>query len=210
MKASGYFISGTDTDVGKTYTTVKLLRQWQAEGLSVAAMKPVASGCVLTAEGELINDDVQRLVAVTGQTDLALMSPYRFQPPISPHLAARQAGVVVSIERIVNNCQQLRAQVQRVAVEGAGGWLAPLSDSLSMEDLACALGLPVILVVGVRLGCISHALLSARAIRAAGLPLAGWVANCLDPGMLVLEDNLVTLRQQLEAPCLLTLPYAPA
>ncbi|TDR80584.1 dethiobiotin synthase [Paludibacterium purpuratum] len=204
----GYFITGTDTEVGKTYSTVKLIRQWQSEGLRVAAMKPVASGCEVDAAGRWINDDVRRLTDATGQTDLDLMNPYRFLPPIAPHIAAQQAGVEICLDTIVEHYQRLAPQYDRVAVEGAGGWYAPLSGQSFMADLAQALGLPVILVVGMRLGCINHALLTAEAIRAAGCEFAGWVANQVVPQMPAYEDNLATLDRHLGAPRLLTLPYA--
>ena len=162
----GYFVTGTDTEVGKTYSTVKLIRRWQAEGLRVAAMKPVASGCEIAPDGRWINEDVARLTAATGQTDLDLMNPYRFLPPIAPHIAARAAGVEIELARIARQYRQLAEGHDRVVVEGAGGWLAPLSDTLFMADLARELALPVILVVGMKLGCINHALLTAREIRA--------------------------------------------
>ncbi|MBV8045813.1 MAG: dethiobiotin synthase [Paludibacterium sp.] len=209
LQSQGYFITGTDTEIGKTYSTVKLLRQWQGEGLRAGAMKPVASGCEVDEAGHWLNDDVCRLVAVTGQTDLDLMNPYRFLPPISPHIAAAQAGIEIKLETIVEHYQRLAPQYDRVAVEGAGGWFAPLSGDHFMADLAAALGLPVILVVGMRLGCINHALLTAQAIRAAGCEFAGWVANQVVPRMPAYEDNLATLDRHLGAPRLLTLPYAP-
>lgn len=206
----GYFVTGTDTEVGKTYSTVKLIRRWQAEGLRVAAMKPVASGCEIAPDGRWINEDVARLTAATGQTDLDLMNPYRFLPPIAPHIAARAAGVEIELARIARQYRQLAEGHDRVVVEGAGGWLAPLSDTLFMADLARELALPVILVVGMKLGCINHALLTAREIRAQGLELAGWVANRVVPDMSAYADNLATLVRHLEAPMLLELPHCPA
>ena len=206
----GYFVTGTDTEVGKTYSTVKLIRRWQAEGLRVAAMKPVASGCEIAPYGRSINEDVARLTAATGQTDLDLMNPYRFLPPIAPHIAARAAGVEIELARIARQYRQLAEGHDRVVVEGAGGWLAPLSDTLFMADLARELALPVILVVGMKLGCINHALLTAREIRAQGLELAGWVANRVVPDMSAYADNLATLVRHLEAPMLLELPHCPA
>jgi dethiobiotin synthetase len=205
----GYFVTGTDTEVGKTYSTVKLLEGWLAQGKSVAAMKPVASGCEIDGDGVWRNDDVTRLTRVTGQTDLDLMNPYRFLPAISPHIAARQAGGEIELSTIVAHYRRLSATAEVVLVEGAGGWLAPLSDCLFMEDLARALALPVILVVGMRLGCINHALLSARAIAASGLTLSGWVANRVVPELSAYPDNLATLQQHLAAPMLLELPYQP-
>ena len=207
--APGYFVTGTDTEVGKTYSSVKLIEHWQTQGKSVVAMKPVASGCEIDAAGVWRNDDVTRLSRATGQQDLDLMNPYRFLPAIAPHIAARQAGVEIDLGRIVTNFRQLGMGQDVVLVEGAGGWLAPLTDHLFMEDLARALGLPVILVVGMRLGCINHALLSARAIAASGLELAGWVANRVVPEFTAYEENLDTLCSHLSAPLLLELPHCP-
>ncbi|MEQ6289803.1 dethiobiotin synthase [Vogesella sp. GCM10023246] len=204
--AQGYFITGTDTEIGKTHSAVKLIRHWQAQGKSVLAMKPVASGCDILPDGSWHNDDVARLVAATGQTDLALMNPYRFLPPVSPHIAAREAGVQIDLALIADHYQGLAAEADVVLVEGAGGWLAPLSDGHRMQELAQQLQLPVILVVGMRLGCINHALLTAQAIRAAGCELAGWIANRVVPNQLAYADNLATLKQYLGEP-LLELPY---
>jgi len=206
----GYFVTGTDTEVGKTYSTVKLIERWQAAGLRVAAMKPVASGCEIAADGSWVNEDVARLTAATGQTDIDLMNPYRFLPPVSPHIAARAAGVDIDLDRIAQHYRQLTAGHDLVVVEGAGGWLAPLGPDCFMEDLARTLHLPVILVVGMKLGCINHALLTARAIRASGLELAGWVANRVVPDMSAYADNLDTLKRHLDASMLLELPYCPA
>ncbi|SCK13873.1 dethiobiotin synthase [Vogesella sp. LIG4] len=204
--AQGYFITGTDTEIGKTHSAVKLVQHLQAQGKRVLAMKPVASGCDILPDGSWHNDDVARLVAATGQTDLDLMNPYRFVPPVSPHIAARQAGVEIDLALIADHYQRLAAQADVVLVEGAGGWLAPLSDRYRMQELAQRLQLPVILVVGMRLGCINHALLTAQAIQAAGCQLAGWVANRVVPSQLAYADNLATLQQYLGEP-LLELPF---
>ncbi|QEL56908.1 dethiobiotin synthase [Chromobacterium paludis] len=205
--SQGFFITGTDTEIGKTHSAVELIRQYQGEGKRVLAMKPVASGCEILPDGSWHNDDVARLTAATGQTDLALMNPYRFLPPVSPHIAARQAGVEIDPARIREHYARLAEHADIVLVEGAGGWLAPLSDTLFMEDLARELALPVILVVGMRLGCINHALLTARAIRHSGLALAGWVANCAQPPQAAYAENLATLQRHIPAPLLLEIPY---
>ena len=204
--SQGYFITGTDTEIGKTHSAVKLVRYFQTQGKRVLAMKPVASGCEVQPDGSLLNDDVARLVAATGQTDLALMNPYRFLPPVSPHIAAREAGMQIDLVLIADHYHRLAAEADVVLVEGAGGWLAPLSDSHRMQELAQQLQLPVILVVGMRLGCINHALLTAEAIRAAGCELAGWIANRVVPNQLAYADNLATLKQYLGEP-MLELPY---
>ncbi|OQS24941.1 dethiobiotin synthase [Chromobacterium violaceum] len=208
--SQGYFITGTDTEIGKTHAAVELIRLHQGQGKTVLAMKPVASGCEVLPDGRWLNDDVARLTAATGQTDLELMNPYRFLPPVSPHIAAREAGVEIELPRIADHYRRLSGQADIVLVEGAGGWLAPLSDSLFMADLAQALALPVILVVGMRLGCINHALLTARAVRDSGLELAGWVANCVQPPQAAYAENLATLRRHIPAPLLLEIPYRPA
>ncbi len=203
----GFFLTGTDTDVGKTYAAVRLIRRWQAEGRRVAAMKPVASGSVRRPDGGLDNGDVSALMQATGQTDRALMNPYCFEPPVSPHLAAREAGVSIDLLRIVQQYRELATGCDTVLVEGAGGWLAPLTDEHDVAALAGALGLPVILVVGMRLGCVSHARLTAAAILASGCRLAGWVANAIDPDMARYADNLACLTERLPAPLLLEIPH---
>ena len=204
-----YFITGTDTDIGKTYTAVKLIARWRAEGKRVLAMKPVAAGCEVLANGRWYNSDVERLCQATGQLADTFMNPYRFLPPVSPHIAARAAGVTIAVAYIVRQYQRLAQDADVVLVEGAGGWMAPLSEQMDMAGLARALQLPVILVVGMRLGCLNHALLTARAICADGLPLAGWVANCVGPQQAAYAENLATLTARIEAPLLLELPYVP-
>ncbi|WP_432721249.1 dethiobiotin synthase [Jeongeupia wiesaeckerbachi] len=204
-----FFVTGTDTDVGKTVATCQLLRGFAAQGLRVAAMKPVASGCTLV-DGELVNADV---VAHRAASNVAvpagLANPYRFAPPISPHLAAREAGVAISLDHLVDCTAQLQALADVLLIEGAGGWHAPLTDEADMQTLAQRIGAPVILVVGMRLGCLNHALLSANAIVAAGLPLAGWIANRVDPAMDRYDDNLAWLRQHLPAPLLADIAHTP-
>ncbi|MDH0893562.1 MULTISPECIES: dethiobiotin synthase [unclassified Pseudomonas] len=202
-----YFVTGTDTEIGKTTIAAGLLHAARLAGLSTAAAKPVASGCVPTGEG-LRNDDA---LALLGECSLALaydeVNPFAFAPAIAPHLAAREAGVELSVARLL---PAVRRVLDRGAdfslVEGAGGWRVPLAGDESLSDLAVALRLPVILVVGVRLGCINHAVLSAEAIQREGLALAGWVANIVEPRTSRLEDNLATLAERLPAPCLGRVP----
>lgn len=201
--AQAYFVTGTDTEVGKTTIAAGLLHAARLHGLSTAAAKPVASGCVSTVQG-LRNDDALALLA---QCSLPLryeeVNPLAFEPAIAPHLAAREVGVVLDVASLY---QSVRGVLDKGAdfslVEGAGGWRVPLSGAQTLSDLAVALGLPVILVVGVRLGCINHAVLSAEAIARDGLPLAGWVANIIEPQTSRLEENMVTLAERLPAPCL--------
>lgn len=202
-----YFIAGTDTDVGKTTIAAGLLRAARQAGFSTLAGKPVASGCELGEHG-LRNADALALMA---QSSIPLpyeqVNPLAFAPAIAPHLAAREVGVTLAVADLLAPMQALLAhQADFTLIEGAGGWRVPLSGSASLSDLAIALGLPVILVVGVRLGCINHALLSAEAIARDGLPLAGWVANVIDGDTARLEENLVTLAERLPAPCLGRVP----
>jgi dethiobiotin synthetase len=209
MSARGYFIAGTDTGVGKTLVTCTLLERARADGLRAAGMKPVAAGCAHTPDG-LRNDDALALIAHAGiAADYATVNPVALPDPLSPHLAAARAGVQIDLATIGAAYSRLAARADLTLVEGAGGWLAPLSDTTTMADLARALDLPVILVVGLRLGCLNHAQLSARAIAADGCVLAGWIGSVIDPAMLALDDNLATLRRRLPAPCLGVLPWAP-
>lgn len=202
------FVTGTDTGVGKTWASVALLHALRARGIDAIGMKPVASGCQWQA-GRWVNDDARCLQAHSSVAlDYAALNPYAFAPAISPHIAARQAGVCIDLERIASAYAALAALAPAVIVEGVGGWLAPLSDDLSVEDLARRLNLPVVLVVGLRLGCLNHAQLSARAIRATGLNLAGWIANRPQAPMDAEADNLATLQRRLDAPCLGILPYS--
>ncbi|MCY1420870.1 ATP-dependent dethiobiotin synthetase BioD 1 [compost metagenome] len=202
-----YFIAGTDTDVGKTTVAAGLLHAAQLAGLSTLGAKPVASGCSAGAKG-LRNDDALALIA---QSSIKLpyeqINPFAFEPAIAPHLAAREAGVILSVQALLDPMRAVLAQgADFTLIEGAGGWRVPLSDQANLSDLAIALKLPVILVVGVRLGCINHALLSAEAIARDGLQLAGWVANIVDPRTSRLEENLASLAERLPAPCLGRVP----
>ncbi|MGH8439149.1 MAG: dethiobiotin synthase [Pseudomonas sp.] len=202
-----YFIAGTDTDVGKTTVAAGLLHAAQLAGLSTLGAKPVASGCSASAKG-LRNDDALALIA---QSSIKLpyeqVNPFAFEPAIAPHLAAREAGVTLSVQALLDPMRAVLAQgADFTLIEGAGGWRVPLSDQANLSDLAIALKLPVILVVGVRLGCINHALLSAEAIARDGLQLAGWVANIVDPRTSRLEENLASLAERLPAPCLGRVP----
>jgi len=202
-----YFIAGTDTDVGKTTVAAGLLRAARAAGLSTLGAKPVASGCAVTPKG-LRNADALALIA---QSSLVLpyeqVNPYAFEPAIAPHIAAREAGVVLHVPSLRAAMQHvLQQRADFTLIEGAGGWRVPLSDQAALSDLAIALKLPVILVVGVRLGCINHALLSAEAIARDGLQLAGWVANVIEPRTARLEENLASLAERMPAPCLGRVP----
>jgi dethiobiotin synthetase len=194
---TAFFVTGTDTEIGKTHVSCLLLKQYAARGLKVICMKPVAAGCELV-DGEWVNDDVQRLVAASNvQAPMDLINPYRFKEPIAPHLAAEKVGVTIDIEHIVNAFEQLKTMADVVIVEGAGGFLVPLNVNDNMADLAIALGVPIILVVGLRLGCINHSSLTAEAIKSRGLALHGWVANHIDPAMDAQKENIQTIIEQL-------------
>ena len=202
-----FFITGTDTEVGKTMVSVLLMQALQRQGLSVLGMKPVASGCIPGDVGMISEDAEALLTAASFPVDRSLMNPYTFEPPISPHLAARDAKTEIDLWHVAANLNQMRQQADMVLVEGAGGWFAPISDSRDMADLARSLQLPVVLVVGMRLGCINHALLSVKAIEDSGCRLLGWVANRVEPRQLRFEDNLATLQARIAAPCLGVVPY---
>lgn len=202
-----FFIAGTDTDVGKTTIAAGLLHVARLAGLSTAAVKPVASGCELTDQGLRNSDALALLAECSLALDYAVVNPFAFDPAIAPHIAAREAGLELSVARLVQAVQPVLArQADFTLVEGAGGWRVPLNRSEHLSALPAALALPVILVVGVRLGCINHALLSAEAIARDGLGLAGWVANIVDPATSRLEENLATLAELLPAPCLGRVP----
>ncbi|TWC33238.1 dethiobiotin synthase [Pseudomonas sp. SJZ079] len=205
--AQAYFVTGTDTEIGKTTIAAGLLHAARMAGLSTAASKPVASGCLQTPDG-LRNDDA---LALLGECTLALdyaeVNPLAFAPAIAPHLAAREAGVLLDVAALREPVRHILDKgADLTLVEGAGGWRVPLAGQANLSDLVISLGLPVILVVGVRLGCINQAVLSAEAIARDGLELAGWVANVIDPQTSRLEENLATLAERLPAPCLGQVP----
>ncbi len=208
MKPRRYFITGTDTGVGKTQVTAALLLAAKAHGLRSLGVKPVAAGCV-PADGRLVNEDALLLQRCSSQSpDYAAVNPVALEPAIAPHIAAERAGISLRATALAD---QVRAQEASGAdvllVEGAGGWLVPLNQTETMADLAVALGYPVILVVGMRLGCINHALLAAQAIRASGLELVGWVANSVAAEMDCLAENVRTLEQRLPALRMGTVPF---
>ena len=199
---TAYFITGTDTDVGKTYIASTLVKHFCQQGLQAVGMKPVAAGAELV-NGRLLNSDVIELIQASNvDADLALINPYVFAPAIAPHIAAEQAAIKVSLDNIQQSFDALQAKADVVVVEGAGGFRVPINRQETMADLAVKLNLPVILVVGVRLGCINHALMTAGSIRAAGLNLVGWVANRIDQNMPAIEENIATLKAMIKAPCI--------
>lgn len=205
----GWFVTGTDTGVGKTLVAASLLAALAQRGYRVAGMKPVASGCRVTVDG-LRNADAELLLQhTTERVHYDEVNPFAFEPAIAPHIAAHEAGVAIDAAVLKRHFQQLAARADCVVVEGAGGWLAPLGNGRYISDLAVDLALPVILVVGLRLGCLNHAMLTRDAIAARALPLAGWVACGIDAAMARVAENLATLRAALPAPCLGVIPHMP-
>lgn len=201
----GYFVTGTGTGVGKTLVSCALLHAFSASGKIAVGMKPVAAGC---ENGKW--QDVELLTAAsTVVAPRKLVNPYALIPPIAPHIAASRRDINIDIHIIHQACLRLQEIADVVIVEGVGGFLVPLNDHQDSADMATALGLPVILVVGMQLGCLNHALLTAQAVRATGLPLAGWVANCIDPQMEAIDDNVLALQQRLTCPLLGVLPFEP-
>ncbi|WP_455376751.1 dethiobiotin synthase [Kaarinaea lacus] len=204
---SGYFITSTDTNVGKTTVSLSLMRHFKARGKIVACMKPVSAGCSVTTDG-LRNDDAVQLIRESSiDLPYELVNPYAFEPAIAPHLAALQINRIIELQSIRNNFMQIEAMANAVIVEGAGGWLVPVNESQTMADVAKVLQLPIILVVGMRLGCLNHALLSIRSIVESGLPCTGWVANYIDRDMQKQKENLETLKSMMPVPLIATVAY---
>lgn len=203
----GWFIAGTDTGVGKTYVASALLQTLTNRGERTVGMKPVASGCYATNLGMRSEDAEQLLAASAITADYADVNPYAFAPACAPHVAAAECGVEIQLQKICDSFRRLQEKSSCIVVEGVGGWMVPLSEQLMMTDIVRALRLPVILVVGLRLGCLNHALLTVAAIRQAQIPLAGWVANLIDPTMLRVDENIAALKSRMEAPLLHTLAH---
>lgn len=211
MNKNGVFVTGTDTGVGKTWVAAGLLAALNARGIRAAGMKPVSCGCETTPEGPR-NEDALLLRSCSADPapPYEVINRYAFDPPVAPHLAARMAGEHIVIDRIRTDLLRIAAQSDYVVVEGAGGWQVPLNETETIADLARALALPIVLVVGMRLGCLSHALLSSEAIRTAGVKLAGWVATPIDPAMALAEENIAALQERIAAPLLGRMPHLPA
>ncbi|MDQ2076322.1 dethiobiotin synthase [Marinimicrobium sp. ABcell2] len=207
MPKHAFFVTGTDTDVGKTLVASALLHSAQQRGLTTLGLKPVAAGCTRGPQG-LRNADAELLASVSSvPLDYEQINPVALEPAIAPHIAAQEAGKVLSVDRLSGYCRGAMGLADFTLVEGAGGWRVPLNPRETLAELPRQLNLPVIIVVGMRLGCLNHALLTAEAIARDGLPLAGWVANTLDPDMPRLQENIDTLRQLLPAPCLGVVPH---
>jgi len=209
MPAPSVYITGTDTGIGKTRVSTAWLHALRARGVAAVGMKPVASGCEPGPVGWRNDDALALQAASAGRTAYDDVNPYALPLPLAPELAARDAGVDVRLDRIAAAHARLRAQADAVVVEGVGGWAAPLSASLMQVDVVRALGLPVVLVVGLRLGCLNHSLLTVRAIAADGCRLLGWVGNAIEPEMACREEHRAMLQARIEAPCLGWLPHEP-
>ena len=204
-----WFITGTDTEIGKTFAACTLIHAARAQGFTALGMKPVASGTE-TIDGKTINEDAARLLAASSfDPGLERLNPYCLRTPVSPHFAAREENIHIEFALIRQAFDELAQRCDRLFVEGAGGFLTPLGEEVDAPCIAHELDLPLILVVGMRLGCINHALLTAETILSRGLRLEGWIANCLYPDMPCLYDNIDFLRHRLDTPLLGMLPYAP-
>jgi dethiobiotin synthetase len=207
MAKQWLFITGTDTDVGKTVVACGFLAAANQQGLRTAAIKPVAAGCEITEQGMTNNDALQLQAAASHKLSYQQINPVALEPAIAPHIAAAEAGVRMSASRLVGYCRGVSLMpVDMVVIEGAGGWRVPINSRETLADVARELECAVIVVVGMRLGCLNHALLTMEAIRRDGLQIAGWVANILDPEMPRLQENIDTLKQCINEPCLGTVP----
>jgi dethiobiotin synthetase len=209
MNTRGYFIAGTDTGVGKTRVTTGLITAFRGLGVRVSGMKPVAAGGIVVND-RIFNEDVLSIAEVSGQlpADVAL-NPYCLSEAVSPNIGAKHAGISIELGVISSYFRQLSGSSDLVIVEGAGGWLTPISEQRTMADVAAVLGLPVVLTVALRLGCLNHALLTAEAINQKGLSLAGWVGNQTNPDFQALAENLETLSVRLGSVPLALLPFSP-
>ncbi len=210
LPARGFFVTGTDTGVGKTLASCALLHGLRSSGLRALGMKPVAAGIEPSPEGPVNADVIALRRASSWPAPLNLVNPYCFEPPIAPHLAAAAAGSRIEIAPIRQAFETLSASADAIVVEGVGGFLVPLNERQDAADLAVALALPIVLVVGMRLGCLNHALLTQQAISARSLRLAGWIANSIDPQMARFDENLQALRERIIAPLLGVMPYRPS
>lgn len=207
LRQQACFVTGTDTEVGKTFATCALLHVARQQNLKALGMKPVAAG--VDADGR--NEDVEKLIAASSvAAPRELVNPYCFESPVAPHIAAAIEGRPIDPARIAAVARDLAADADLLLVEGVGGFRVPLGDDVDTADLAVRLDLPVILVVGLRLGCLNHALLTAEAIRSRGLKLAGWIANSVDPEMAWPDENISALKERLPAPLLGILPWTPS
>lgn len=203
-----YFIAGTDTGVGKTTIALNLLSQFEKQGFSTAAIKPIAAGVIQTDAGFGNEDALKLKKAITTRWTYEEINPFLFNEPISPNLAAEDQGISLSSAEIACACKAiLNSDADVVIVEGAGGWFVPINDKETIADVVIKLNIPVILVVGLRLGCLSHTILTYQAIQSSGLEIAGWVANQIDRDMIYVEKNINYLKRRLPVPLLGIQPY---
>lgn len=207
MNKKAFFITGTDTGVGKTHIAAGLLLAARQRGLTTAALKPVAAGCEQTADGWRNDDALLLQSVITEPLSYEQINPIALSAAIAPHIAAQRENRRLTVDRIAGFCRGVLGSAQLTLVEGAGGWRVPLNATETLADLARVLELPVILVVGIRLGCINHAVLTAEAIQRDGLPLAGWIANCIDPDLPCQDENILAITERLAAPCLGVIPW---
>ena len=207
MSTNSYYITGTDTGIGKSVASAALLHALRARGLRAVGMKPIASGCEMTADGWRNEDALALQFASDPTPAYSDVNPYALPNPLAPELAAADAGVSIELRPVIDAYARLVAVADAVVVEGVGGWAAPLTASLDQLDVVRALELPVVMVVGLRLGCINHARLTARALVADGAQLAGWIANDIDPAMARSDDNFAILQRVLPVPCWGRLPF---
>ncbi len=204
------FITGTDTSIGKTTVAVSLLKSFDLHGLTAVGLKPISSGCQYNKSGQLVNDDALSLQAASSiQCPYRVINPIALAEPIAPHIAAQQVNIKLSVketvEKIVTAMQETKADIH--VIEGVGGWSVPLNDHEFMADVVSTLNIPTILVVGMKLGCLNHAMLTSQSIINTKTPLVGWIANCIDPSMLAIQENINTLKQSIPAPYLGIMPY---
>ncbi|MGH8136321.1 MAG: dethiobiotin synthase [Steroidobacteraceae bacterium] len=202
-----FFVTGTDTGVGKTLVTAALLRRLRDSGVTVAGMKPVAAGAIPGPEGPANEDALKLQAESSARHPYAIVNPWLFEPAIAPHIAAADAGVTIDTDRIVRAHDVLRASADVVLAEGAGGFLVPLDTRRSFAELPGLLGMEVLLVVGLRLGCLNHAFLTCDAIASRGYRLAGWIGNCIDPAFARRDANVAALTAGIVAPCLGIVPW---
>jgi dethiobiotin synthetase len=209
-KASGFFVTGTDTEVGKTLVSAALILKLRKQGLNAIGFKPVVAGTYQNNNGSILSEDVETLRIASGlkpeQVDLC---PYVLDFPAAPHLVASNQGIRLELGTILQALKLIQGQSELIVVEGAGGFLVPINDREDLGDFAVQIALPIILVVGMKLGCINHALLTQEAIKARGLKIAGWVANSLSIKMPLLQENIASLQSKIHAPFLGLIPTLP-
>lgn len=209
-KTEGFFITGTDTEIGKTLVAGALIQKFREHGMNALGFKPVAAGTYQDSQGKILNEDIETLrIAANLEPGQVMPSPYVFDMPIAPHIAAEKLGKRLQISTILESYKEVSLQTNLIIIEGAGGLLIPLNAEENLGDLAQQLGLPVIMVVGMRLGCINHALLTYEALTSRKLIVAGWVANCLASEMPFLQENIKTLQTKIQASFLGSIPPLP-